>query len=129
MGKIMSKAPRIFHVNWFRTGADGKILWPGYRENLRVLEWILDRCNGTVGCQKTPIGYLPRPKDIDMTKLNLAEGAIKKLLAVNRKDWLEELKGIKEFFKTFGDDLPEELWQEYYALHKRLTGGKAGTGK
>jgi len=129
MGKIMSKAPRIFHVNWFRTGADGKFLWPGYRENLRVLEWILDRCNGTVGCQKTPIGYLPRLKDIDMTKLNLAEGAIKKLLAVNRKDWLEELKGIKEFFKTFGDDLPEELWQEYYALHKRLTGGKAGTGK
>ncbi|MFA5320922.1 MAG: phosphoenolpyruvate carboxykinase (GTP) [Candidatus Omnitrophota bacterium] len=126
MEKKMAKAPKIFHANWFRTDKDGKFLWPGYKENLRVLEWILDRCNGTVGCQKTPIGYLPRVTDIDMTKLNLAEGAMKKLLAVNRKDWLQELKGIKEFFKTFGDDLPEELWQEYYALHKRLSGGKSG---
>jgi phosphoenolpyruvate carboxykinase (GTP) len=120
MGKRMSKAPRIFHVNWFRTDEKGKFLWPGFRENLRVLEWILDRCNNRVDAVKTPIGYCPRTTDIDMTGLKLADGALEKLLEIRKKDWLEELKGIKKFFKQFKKDLPQELWQEYEDLSLRL---------
>jgi phosphoenolpyruvate carboxykinase (GTP) len=124
MGKRMNKPPKIFHVNWFRTDENGKFLWPGFRENLRVLEWILDRCNNKVEAVKTPIGYVPRPYDIDMTDINLATGTLEKLLAVDKKDWLEELNSLKTFFKQFKKDLPEELWQEYEALLKRLKSGE-----
>jgi phosphoenolpyruvate carboxykinase (GTP) len=120
MGKSMTKAPKIFCVNWFKTDESGKFLWPGFGENLRVLEWILDRCNNNLGALKTPIGYLPRPSDIDMTGLNLPSGNLEKLLEINNQEWLEELKGIKEFFKQFKRDLPEEMWQEYEALLGRL---------
>ena len=120
MGKGMSKPPRIFHVNWFRTSNQGEFLWPGYGENLRVLEWILDRCNNKAEAIKTPIGYLPRPHDIDMTGLKLSENALEQLLAIDNKEWLKELDLIKEFFGQFKKDLPKELWQEYEALRKRL---------
>jgi phosphoenolpyruvate carboxykinase (GTP) len=121
MGKRMAKAPKIFHVNWFRTDEQGEFLWPGFRENLRVLEWILDRCDNKVAAGvKTPVGYIPRPSDIDMTGLELSRGSMDKLLTINKNDWVEELKGIKDFFRKFGRDLPPELWQEYEELKKRL---------
>ena len=120
MGKRMPKAPKIFHVNWFRTDEKGKFLWPGFKENLRVLEWVLDRCNNKVGAKETPIGHVPYPADIDMTGLNLSEGTLDKLLRVEKKDWLEELKGIKKFFDQFKRDLPSRLWEEYKNLEKRL---------
>lgn len=120
MGKKMAKAPKIFHVNWFRTDEKERFLWPGFRENLRVLEWILDRCNNKVGAAKTPIGYIPAASDIDMTGIELSTGALEKLLQVHKSDWAEELKGIKRFFKQFKKDLPKELWHEYEALADRL---------
>jgi phosphoenolpyruvate carboxykinase (GTP) len=120
MGKRMPKAPRIFHVNWFRTDERGKFLWPGFKENLRVLEWVLDRFNNRVGALETPIGYVPYPADIDMTGLNLSEGVLEKLLQVENKDWLEELRGIKKFFNQFKKDMPPQLWDEYENLQKRL---------
>ena len=120
MGKRMVKPPKIFHVNWFRTDKHGEFLWPGFTENLRVLEWILDRCENKVDAVKTPIGYLPRTKDIDMTGLKLEVGAMGKLLEVHTENWAEELKGVKKFFHQFKKDLPPELWQEYYALQERL---------
>ncbi|MFA5275829.1 MAG: phosphoenolpyruvate carboxykinase (GTP) [Candidatus Omnitrophota bacterium] len=120
MGKIMPKQPKIFHVNWFKTDKNGEFLWPGFAENLRVLEWILDRCANKVGAVKTPIGYLPYPGDIDLTGLNLAPNVLEELLAVPKIGWLEELKGIKNFFKLFGKSLPKELWEEFDALSKRL---------
>jgi phosphoenolpyruvate carboxykinase (GTP) len=120
MGKRMSKPPKVFHVNWFRSDENGRLLWPGFGENLRVLEWILDRCNDKVEAIKTPIGYIPRQSEIDMTGLQLSDGALEKLLAVHKEDWLEELKGIKKFFRQFKKDLPAELWQEYEALSSRL---------
>jgi phosphoenolpyruvate carboxykinase (GTP) len=120
MGKRMAKPPKIFHVNWFRADAKGKFLWPGFKENLRVLEWILDRCNARVGALKTPIGYVPHQEDIDMTGLELAQGAFEKLLEVHKEGWVEELRGIKKFFSQFKRDLPPELWQEYTALQGRL---------
>ena len=120
MGKKMAKPPKIFHVNWFRTDESGKFLWPGYTENLRVLEWILNRCNNKVDAAKTPIGYVPKSTDIDMTGLTLPEGALERLLEIGKQDWREELKGIKNFFKTFKKDLPKELWVEFEELSERL---------
>ena len=121
MGKRMHKPPKIFHVNWFRTEENGKLLWPGFGENLRVLEWILDRCNDKVGAVESPIGYIPRPSDIDMTGIELGEGALEKLLEIHKADWLEELKGIKKFFKQFKKDLPPELWKEFETVSGRLS--------
>jgi phosphoenolpyruvate carboxykinase (GTP) len=120
MGKKMAKAPKIFSANWFRTDEFGKFLWPGFGENLRVLEWILERCNNKVEAIKTPIGFMPRVSDIDMTGLDLPNNALEKLLTINTKDWLEELKGIKKFFRQFKKDLPDELWQEHQAVSSRL---------
>jgi phosphoenolpyruvate carboxykinase (GTP) len=120
MGKRMTKTPKIFHVNWFRTDESGKFMWPGFGENLRVLEWILSRCNNRVGAAETPIGYVPWPGDIDMTGLELPKGTLEKLFEVRKEDWTEELKGIRKFFEQFKKDLPEELWHEYKNLSARL---------
>jgi phosphoenolpyruvate carboxykinase (GTP) len=120
LGKRMAKAPKIFHVNWFRTDELGKFLWPGFGENPRILEWILDRCNNKVEAINSPIGYIPSACDIDMNGLTLSQGALEKLLEVRKADWAEELRGIKKFFKQFKRDLPDELWEEYDALAGRL---------
>ncbi|MFH2137607.1 MAG: phosphoenolpyruvate carboxykinase (GTP) [Candidatus Omnitrophota bacterium] len=120
MGTKMNNPPKIFNVNWFRTDEKGKFLWPGFGENLRVLEWILDRCNNTAGAVKTPIGYVPKVNEIDMTGLKLPKNQMEKLFSVSRKEWREELNGVEEFFKKFGKDLPKELWKEFKELAKRL---------
>jgi len=121
MGKRMVRPPRVFHVNWFRTDEHGKFLWPGYRENLRVLEWIVDRCDGKLEAQETPIGFIPRMHDLDMTGLTLHPGTLEKLFVIDKKSWHDELEGIKLFFKQFKKDLPEELWQEYEGLKRRIS--------
>ncbi|MFH0762801.1 MAG: phosphoenolpyruvate carboxykinase (GTP) [Candidatus Omnitrophota bacterium] len=120
MGRRMSKPPKIFHVNWFRTDSRGKFLWPGFGENLRVLEWILDRCNGKVGAVQSPIGYLPYASDIDLTGIEISEDTLKELLTVDKEKWLQELKDIKKFFAAFKKGLPQELRQEYEELTRRL---------
>ncbi len=120
MGEKIEKKPKIFHVNWFRVDEEGKFLWPGYGENLRVLEWILSRCRGEIDAQKTPIGYVPRPQDIDLNGLKLSEKTMEKLVAVDKNEWLEELKGHQQFFEQFGDRMPKAIWDEYEALKKRL---------
>ena len=120
VGSRMIKAPKIFHVNWFRTDKEGKFLWPGFAENLRVLEWILDRCNNRVDAVKTAVGYLPKLSDIDLTGLGFPSGTLEKLLSIDKNEWREELKGIKIFFKQFKKDLPLQLWQEYEELSARL---------
>jgi phosphoenolpyruvate carboxykinase (GTP) len=120
MGKKMVNPPKIFHVNWFRTDEKEKFLWPGYRENLRVLEWIIDRCNDKVDAQATPIGYVPYAADIDLTGLTMPQHSLERLLEIHKKDWLEELKGIKKSFAQFKKDLPKEMWDEFEALKERL---------
>jgi phosphoenolpyruvate carboxykinase (GTP) len=120
MGRLMSRPPKIFHVNWFRQDESGKFLWPGFGENLRILEWILQRCNNKVNALSTPIGYVPFSSDIDMTGLPLKHGALEKLLEVRAQDWQEDLKGVKKFFKEFKKELPLELWEELEALNARL---------
>ena len=120
IGKRIKRHPKIFHVNWFRVDENGRFMWPGYSENLRVIEWILDRCNNRVSARKTPIGYIPRVEDIDMTGLGLSKETLSKLLYMDKKEWRKEAKDIERFFKIFGRRLPQELKSELAAFKKRL---------
>jgi phosphoenolpyruvate carboxykinase (GTP) len=120
MGDRMTPPPKIFHVNWFRKDEEGKFLWPGYGENLRVLEWVISRCKDEMEGVETPIGYLPHENDIDMTGLRIPRENMHKLLSISKEDWKEEAASIAEFFKTFGKDLPPEMNAELKGLQRRL---------
>jgi phosphoenolpyruvate carboxykinase (GTP) len=120
MGARIKFQPKIFHVNWFRTDENGKFLWPGFGENLRIVEWILARCRGEVPAAKTPIGYVPDPKDIDMTGLEMPQGSMDKLFAIARKDWLAEVDAVGQFFDGFGTRMPDEMWRQHELLRARL---------
>ena len=120
MGQRIPKPPQTFHVNWFRAGSDGKFIWPGFGENLRVLRWIVERCQGTGAAIRTPIGHIPTPEALDTRGLDLPAASLKELLSVRREDWLEELQSQETFFVQFGDRLPEALRQERAALAARL---------
>ncbi len=120
MGTLMKNPPKIFHVNWFRQDEKGKFLWPGYAENLRVIDWILRRCNGTVDAKESPIGHLPHKKDLNLTGLKLKNGTLDNLLKINRKDWLNEVSSIEEFFSKFKGCLPQEMTDELKSAKKRL---------
>lgn len=115
------KLPKIYYVNWFRKDKNGRFLWPGYGENARVLQWICERINGKAKAVDTPIGRLPGALDLDLSGISLAPGALDELLTVNAKDWKAELRLIKEHFETFGDKLPQGLWEELAQLEERLT--------
>ncbi len=119
--KLGDKAPKIFNVNWFRTDDNGDFIWPGCGDNMRVLDWIIDRCEGTVDAVKTAIGYEPKPEDINVEGLEgITTETIKDLLTVDNDLWKQEAEGIKEFYGKFGDKLPESLNDELNALVERL---------
>lgn len=121
MGKILGdKAPKIFNVNWFRLDEDGKFMWPGFGDNFRVLEWIIKRCEGKADAVETPIGYLPRPEDINLEDLDMDMETLKKILTVDNDKWTAETKEIEEYYKIFGDKLPAELRAELEGLKERL---------
>ncbi len=115
-----SKLPEIFHVNWFRKDDDGRFLWPGFGENMRVLEWIIRRCKNAVGAADTPIGALPRPEDIDTADLDIAEADLEALLAVDRAAWLEETAQIHVDLEAYGDRLPRALVEELARVGRAL---------
>jgi phosphoenolpyruvate carboxykinase (GTP) len=119
MGKKMSKPPKIFIINWFRTGEDGKFLWPGFGDNIRVLKWVIDRVNGSVGAKETPIGLLPKVKDINTDGLGISPENLQKLLEVNMPDWADEARDTAKFLEQFGKRLPEELRDAYRKLEKQ----------
>ena len=114
------KLPRIFHVNWFRQDADGRFLWPGFGENLRVLRWIIDRCEQRVGAKETPIGYLPEPGDIDIEGLDIDADAMHALTRIDTQQWQVEIESIGEYFDSFGDRLPAALRQEQQRIAREL---------
>jgi phosphoenolpyruvate carboxykinase (GTP) len=114
------KLPKLFYVNWFRKGANGRFLWPGYGENSRVLKWVFERCDGAAEAVDTPIGRLPSRKSFDMSGLDLPSGALDELLRVDVKGWIEELPSMKEHFAQFGAKLPKGLSDELAALEARL---------
>ena len=119
-----AKLPRIFHVNWFRKGEDGKFLWPGYGENSRVLKWVFERVQGTGKAVDTPIGRLPAPGALDLSGLRLPEAALRALLRVDVEGWNTEVLLIKEHYERFGSRLPQGLSDELAALEQRLQNAK-----
>ncbi len=122
MGKKMDadKAPKIFHVNWFRQDDEGNFMWPGFGDNMRVLLWILDRCAGKVDAKESEIGYLPDMKDIDITDLDIDAEVLKELLTVDKDVWMEDVKDQKEYFAQFGDRLPAEIAKQLEILEGNL---------
>ncbi len=114
------KAPKIFNVNWFRKDDEGNFMWPGFGDNLRVLDWIIDRCEGKVDAEETAIGYLPKAEDINLEGLEdeITIEGLKKILDVDKALWAEDAKGIEEFYGKFGDKLPKELRAELETLKK-----------
>ena len=120
MGKKIKVQPKIFNVNWFRTDSEGHFIWPGFGDNMRVLDWILKRCEVTVDADETAIGYVPKPEDINLEGCGVDKETLKGLLNVDTETWKKEAEGIKEFYKKFGDKLPKELNEELASLESRL---------
>ena len=120
MGKVIPNAPKIFHVNWFRTDDEGHFIWPGFGDNMRVLNWIIDRCDGKADAVETPIGYVPVAEDINIEGLDISIDTIRDLLTVDVESWKEDVENIKEFYALIGDHVPAELHEELAALEARL---------
>ncbi len=121
MGTKIANKPKIFNVNWFRTDDQGHFIWPGFGDNLRVLEWILKRCENKVDAKEVAIGYVPYAKDINIEGLNgVTEATIEELVSVDNETWKEEVKGIEEFYAQFGDRLPKELSEKLAELKAKL---------
>jgi phosphoenolpyruvate carboxykinase (GTP) len=121
-GPRLTNPPLIFHVNWFRKDKAGKFLWPGFGDNMRVLKWIVDRCEGRGGAGESPIGSVPRAEDLDLEGLeSVSMDKVRELLAVKPDEWAKELRGQEEFFRTLEPDLPDELLEEHRKLAKRLS--------
>ena len=122
IGPRFSNPPLIFHVNWFRKGADGKFLWPGFGDNMRVLKWIIDRCEGKGGATRTQIGWIPSATDLDVGGLDsVSRQEMNELLSVSADKWEAELAGQKRFFETLRPDLPEVLLAELDKVAKRFS--------
>ena len=115
------KLPKIFHVNWFRQDDDGKFLWPGFGENLRVLRWIIDRCENRVSARETPVGYLPELGDIDTSELDISEETMRDLLSIDIERWKIENDHFAEYLDQYGDRVPEVLRAEQERIAAELS--------
>ncbi len=120
IGRRLEHPPKIFHVNWFRKDENGSFIWPGFGENLRVLDWIIRRTNGSTGAVETPLGLVPAAGDLDLSELPLSGRAMENLFAVNPEEWTDELAERRHFLEQFGDKLPSGIMAEHQALRKRL---------
>jgi phosphoenolpyruvate carboxykinase (GTP) len=120
VGAKLKNPPRIFHVNWFRQGADGKFLWPGFGDNLRVLEWMLGRVAGRAGAKETAIGNLPQPSDLNLAGLGIDPAVAEELLSVKQDAWRKEVADIRTYLSEFGDRTPKAMYAELDSVEKRL---------
>ena len=119
-GKKYDKLPKIFHVNWFRQDKAGNFMWPGFGDNLRVLEWVLNRCEGKGEAVRTPIGYLPTPEAINVEGLGISGDTMRELLSLEYGAWKTELEGIQEYFAKYGDHMPKDLMDERKRIMNEL---------
>ena len=119
MGTKLTNPPKIFNVNWFRTDEEGNFIWPGFGDNLRALLWALDRCEDKVSASETPLGFVPRPEDLDLTGISLSDEELSELLTVDKETWKKELEGIKDWYAKF-DHLPKELTDALAKLEEDL---------
>ena len=120
IGPRLKNPPLIFHVNWFRKGPDGKFLWPGFGDNMRVLKWVLDRCEGGGGGAETEVGTIPRPEDFDLAELDITRETMRELFSIKPDEWKAELEGQLKFFETLKPDMPERLLAEREKVAKRF---------
>jgi phosphoenolpyruvate carboxykinase (GTP) len=125
VGSQLRSAPRIFHVNWFRTGSDGRVLWPGYGENIRVLRWMIDRIAGEAGARSTWLGYMPERRELDMSGLAMTDRDFNELFAIDPEAWLEEAERHQRLLSQFGSRMPEVLLEEHAALVRRIQAARA----
>ncbi|HSE05683.1 MAG TPA: phosphoenolpyruvate carboxykinase domain-containing protein, partial [Methylomirabilota bacterium] len=119
-GARLKNPPRIFRVNWFRRDAEGRFLWPGYGENVRILKWIVERIHGGGRAVETPIGLVPAPGAIDCAGLELPEGALDAALHVDREEWRQALEELREFYEQFGGRMPAAIWQAHAETTRRF---------
>ncbi|HSD63668.1 MAG TPA: phosphoenolpyruvate carboxykinase (GTP) [Ignavibacteriaceae bacterium] len=115
-----NKLPKIFYVNWFRKDEDGKYLWPGYGENIRIIKWIFDRCNEKAGARKTAVGYLPTKESLELSGLDISDKNLNRLLSIDKDEWCAESKEMRKYYKLFGDRLPAEMTEELKKLEEKL---------
>jgi phosphoenolpyruvate carboxykinase (GTP) len=120
VGAMLKQPPKIFHVNWFRQGSDGKFLWPGFGDNLRVLSWILDRCAGRAQAKETAIGNLPRAQDLNTAGLDIAPAVLEELLSVKADAWRKEVADIRGYLGEFGSRTPAAMYAELDGVEERL---------
>jgi phosphoenolpyruvate carboxykinase (GTP) len=120
IGKKAKKLPKIFMVNWFRKDDDGKFMWPGYRENSRVIKWMIDRIEGKTGAKESEIGLFPQDGAIDLSGLDIKKEIMDKLLSVDKEDWKKEVVMIEEFYNKFGDKIPKDLRDYLKELKEKL---------
>jgi len=120
IGKRVTEPAKIFSVNWFRVDDEGRFIWPGFGENIRVLKWIVDRVNNRVQARETPIGFIPYLKDLYLEGLDIPKQKLEKLFEVKLEDWESEMRDVQNFLGQFGDHLPQEMREEYKALAEHL---------
>jgi phosphoenolpyruvate carboxykinase (GTP) len=120
VGKALRKPPKIFRVNWFRTDENGKFLWPGFGDNLRVLKWVLESCHGRAKSVETPIGFVPTPDAIDRRSLKVSDEVMAHLLKVDPAEWLDAVAGQEDFLASFGSRVPKGILDEHNELARRL---------
>ncbi|NUT13038.1 MAG: phosphoenolpyruvate carboxykinase (GTP), partial [Cupriavidus sp.] len=115
-----AQLPKVFHVNWFRKGDDGKFLWPGFGDNLRVLEWMIQRVKGDAGSVETPIGHLPSMQDLNLDGIALSEEAQAKLFGFDHAGWQAEFASIGQYLDEYGPRMPQALKDEQQRIAKAL---------
>ena len=120
VGNRLTRPPKIFSVNWFRTDENGKFIWPGFGDNMRVLKWVIDRVAGAVQAKETPAGLVPHIQDLDMTGLSLPKDKLERLFEVKIKDWKTEVDEVRDFLKPYKGRLPAEIREQYEKLERQV---------
>jgi phosphoenolpyruvate carboxykinase (GTP) len=120
MGNMLSRPPKIYSVNWFRTDERGQFIWPGFGDNIRVLKWIIDRVSGKIGARETPVGLVPHLDDLDCSGLSISREKIASLFEVDIKEWGEEVNDIRSFLLRYGSRMPREMWDEFTRLERSV---------
>ncbi|HVN96902.1 MAG TPA: phosphoenolpyruvate carboxykinase (GTP) [Syntrophorhabdaceae bacterium] len=121
VGSKLTNPPKIFFVNWFKKNAQGKFVWPGFRDNFRVIKWMMDRVKGTVSAKKTPIGYMPEMADLNLSGLDISKETLDMLFEIKGEHWKKEIEGIETFYAQFGEKIPKELTQYLAELKKNIS--------
>ena len=119
-GKKLKNPPKIFMANWFKKDGNGKFIWPGFGENFRVIKWMINRVKGKADGVKTPLGFMPKMSELDLSGLNLSEEVVKKLFEVNPEEWKKELAEIEQFYGQYGSEIPVALLNKLKELKEKI---------